>query len=299
MAEKENSDLIPDPEIVPIDLEPAPSAPGENPEHFSALDEGADAAAPPVEAPPAGLEQALHSSDSDKAVAPDLKAVGEFAEKVTIGHPSVEANPAFSLFARGEFDERKKDFIRGILESEEFGVRFEEIELQLSSGKLLVPRISEYAAILLGQKIYDIVDTVEVFLADEADESMLIDPTHYRKRSAEAHDLGEEPGSEADVFTSTVSELSGFVITRILSAITLSEIISAEIAEDPKSREFEEVTEKLTTQLASKAFKLGAHGVIGVSFAVKAVDGYRNAAGRTAKAYRILASGTAVRAKKV
>lgn len=242
-----------------------------------------------------------------KGVNDSLKKVREFAEKVTIGHPSVEANPAFSLFARGDFDEKKIEFIRGVLESDSYGVRFEDVALQLSAGKLLVPRISEFAAIQLAQKIFDIVNDLEVGLADEimpsADESEigseLIDPARYRQHEEEARDLAEEPDSEEDVFTSSVNDLAGYQITRILSAITLSDIIPAEIAENPDSKEFEERSDKLIHALASRAFKLGAHGVIGIGFSVKLIEGYRDKNGEPARAYRMLASGTAVRAKKV
>lgn len=186
-------------------------------------------------------------------------------------------------------------------------MRFEDIELQLSVGKLLVPRISEFAAIQLAQKIFDIVDDLEVGLADEIlpspdameSNSELIDPAHYKQREEEARDLAEGPGSEADVFTSSVNELSGYHITRILSAITLSDILPAMIAENPDSKEFEERSEKLIHALASRAFKLGAHGVIGINLSVKLIEGYRDKTGEPTRAYRMLASGTAVRAKKI
>ncbi|HRK02571.1 MAG TPA: hypothetical protein PLH57_07880 [Oligoflexia bacterium] len=257
----------------------------------------------PLDAPPAGLDQPQHSPEADQSAKATLKSVGEFAGRMTIGHPTVEANPAFSLFAKGTFNAEKIERIKGVLTSDEYGVRFEDVETQLSVGKLMVPRISEYAAIQLGQKIFDLVDTVEIALSDEIVEGQvpddeLIDPDHFRKRTTDAHDLGDEPGSEADVFTATIGDFAGFTITRILSAITLSEIVPASVAEAPQSHEFEQVTEKLTRELASRAFKLGAHGVIGISFAVKLIEGYRDLGGTDTRAYRMLATGTAVKAKR-
>jgi hypothetical protein len=43
---------------------------------------------------------------------------------------------------------------------------------------------------------------------------------------------------------------------------------------------------------------MGAHGVLGINFALKSIEAHKDASGRIQRAYRLLGSGTAVRARR-
>lgn len=128
----------------------------------------AQAAALPAE--PAGPEPA--------PLAPqDLTAVREFGERVAIGSPQVEASPPYSLLARGTFDEKaRKQIASVILGEESLGIRPDELAIQLEAGKVLVPRVSEFAAIAIAAGIRDVVDDLrigpaaEIYHAESAEE---------------------------------------------------------------------------------------------------------------------------------
>lgn len=236
----------------------------------------------------------------------DFSALKKFGEKLAIGQPRVEASPAFSILATGKFNEKAKHSIELAIKSEDFGVRFEDIEVQLSNGKFFVPQISEFAAITLAQKIRDVVDNIQIGLAgdvfkgtnaemESTDDNVFIDAGNYAQHREEVHDLSTEPQSERDLFSSHLALPEGFKITRILSSVTASEILTQEVAKNPNSRDFELATEKLTRALITKAFVLGAHGVVGVSFTVLPIEG----AADPRRAYRLLASGTAVKTRKL
>ncbi|MBI2606157.1 MAG: hypothetical protein HYW49_08770 [Deltaproteobacteria bacterium] len=98
----------------------------------------------------------------------DLTAVREFGQRVAIGSPQVEASPPYSLLARGTFDENaRKQIASVILGEESLGIRPDELAIQLEAGKVLVPRVSEFAAIAIAAKIRDVVDDLRIGPAAE------------------------------------------------------------------------------------------------------------------------------------
>lgn len=277
----------------------------------SSLKSSIDPERPAVNAPPAGAQHAIKAS-APPTGAQDLSPVKKFGEKLAIGKPRIEGAPAFSVLVSnnsGHFDEKTIKAIEDAITSEDFGVRLEEISVQLSAGKLLVPQISEFAAITLAQKLRDVVDNIELDLATEIykssvteltgpDDSILVDTEEYESHREEVADIGAAPRSENDLFSTNLSELSEYQVTRVLSVVISSNIILAEVAENPAGREFEIATENLTRELISRAFKLGAHGILGVNFTLKSIDAHRDAAGKIRRAYRLLGTGTAVRVRK-
>jgi len=267
---------------------------------------------PVVNEPPVSGSPHLKKAQPDAEHNQNLNSLKQFAGRIAIGHPQIEASPAFSLLAKsqnGRFTEKQIKGIEDAITSEEFGIRLDEIKVQLQSGRLLVPQISEFAAITLAQKLRDLVDTIEIDLAAEIfkgsvsellekDEPFLMDTEQFEGHHEEVHDLGAEPKSADDLFSSNLSELANYQITRVLSIVTVSEIISANIAENPSDRDFERSTERLTTELINRAFKLGAHGILGVNFTLRPIDAHKDADGGISRGYRIFGTGTAVRARK-
>lgn len=266
---------------------------------------------PPVIAPPAGFSQSIKSDEPAQAKH-EFDDVREFGEKLAIGSSHMEAAPAFSVLATnasGKFSEKVISEIRDVLTADDYGIRFEDVAIQLEVGKLLVPQISEFAAIMLAQKLRDVVDDIQLDLANEIyqssaaemgmpNDSYRVDSEHFHQHREEIHNIDAEPKSENDLFSTTLSEVSYFEVTRVLSAVTVSAVIEGVIAEDAASPEFEAATERLTRELITKAFKLGAHGVIGVAFTLRPMEASRDAAGDRRHAYRLLGSGTAVRGRR-
>lgn len=262
----------------------------------------------PVVEPPAQFQKAQPLSPAPEKKQ-DLDGVKKFGESFAIGHPRVEASPPFSVMVTLKYSEEMEKQIRDILSAEDYGVRFEEIKVQLKSGKMLIPKISEFAAVNLAQKLRELVDDIQMGLSNEifqaknrlesdSDfENILFEFETLDLHSEEVKDLGAEPQSERDLFTTNLSTVEGFRVTRILSAVSASKILPVEIAEESQRVKLELESEALTRDLVTKAFQLGAHGVIGLSFSLKTVelqtpDGKR-------KAMRLWAMGTAVRMKKV
>lgn len=112
--------------------------------------------------PPAAFEPPA-STESAKT----FEEVREYGEKIAIGHPKLEASPAFSIFAVGHFDEKRRNLITTAVSELSLGIHPDEVLIGLTSGKLLIPRISEYAAVLIGQKIREFTDDVRIDLSSK------------------------------------------------------------------------------------------------------------------------------------
>ncbi|MGE4234340.1 MAG: hypothetical protein AB7F43_13515 [Bacteriovoracia bacterium] len=206
------------------------------------------------------------SSSLTKATPHDLSKVKQALEKAAIGHPRVEANPAYHL--RAQFPKHGPERARAIerieeaLSSDDFGVLFQDVMIQLEAGKLFVPSISEFAAIELAQKLRDVVDDLEITEGsnqDRLNDSSIYTTPHQQK---DARDLDLEPIRPEDVLISNLDQVEGYKIARritVLSAIT------------PIAFEEEAATQSqdLLVNLRKQAVHYRANGLIGVSFNVK------------------------------
>jgi hypothetical protein len=68
--------------------------------------------------------------------------------------PSVaDAVRPFHLWITGKLRNFEKERLTELLAREHFGIREVDLELQLEAGKILLPRISEYAAVLMAQAL--------------------------------------------------------------------------------------------------------------------------------------------------
>lgn len=64
-----------------------------------------------------------------------------------------DASTLFSIFIDGHLSDNEKARLEDILQNEKLDLRGSDFEIQLQSGKVLIPRISEYAAIYIIQAL--------------------------------------------------------------------------------------------------------------------------------------------------
>ncbi len=200
--------------------------------------------------------------------------IKQFGEKIQVGHSLVEANPPYSLYAEGKFDDSTAKIIMGIVTQENLNITPLDLKIQLDNGKLLVPRVSEYAAIFLAMKLRDLVDNIQIgpssfifeskTLKDEP-ESVIISNFEQKQQSAsEVLNFELMADSADDIVTSNIDSITGFEVVQVLTMISASKSIR-------DSSEFESASESLKLELMKKAYKLGANALIGMSFSLKAL----------------------------
>lgn len=214
----------------------------------------------------------LTNSSSETPPQQDLSGVRQFAEKIAVGQPTLEANPPFTVMMYGPFSEEAKQTLAATLEADNYGISFSDIELQFSSEKLLIPQISEFAAVTLAQKMRTYASNIllgpaeEIFQNSEefaSSSGPLIDKDHYHQRKEQTLEHGT-PKSSREVFTTNFNDLSSFgqsnfKVTKILGALSTSLEL-----QDSSPEHYQKTAQELLNQLKEQAFQMGAHGVIGI-----------------------------------
>lgn len=199
-----------------------------------------------------------------------LNEIKEYANNIKIGETITEANPAFSLYAEIVCDDYKKKMIIGIITQEILQITSQDLEVQLENGKLLIPQISEFTAIFLAMKLRDVVDNILIGPSNQIYESKTLigENNNMNQLKNNSYSETEQLDSEFlvdapnNILTSNTSELTGFKIESILSALSTSKIIN-------KPEDFDNATDEIRNDLCKKAFKLKANGLLAISFTLK------------------------------
>jgi hypothetical protein len=77
---------------------------------------------------------------------------------------TVPTEGSHNVWALGPFDASASEKILSFFEKIELGVTREQLETQLRSGQLLIPRVNEYVAVLLGRLLKDHVSDLRISL---------------------------------------------------------------------------------------------------------------------------------------
>ncbi len=286
----------------------APSESFQN-QDFAPLDLSSDAPAPafsnldmPSTSEMVSPAMALEAVPTESKVE-ELK---DFGEKIAIGTPKLEGTPPFSLLLKFSVTEQIKDKLLATLEAADLGLRAQDVELQINSGTLLIPHVSEFAAIQIGQQVREFVDDIEFGLASEVYskdelqddfESVLFDAELFHQENEVVHDVGAEPHRFEDMFSTHLTEVPGYQVTRVLSTVSVTRAVAMEIMEAMDRAKLETTHREMTQELLRQAFSIGAHGILGIGFTSQKAE----VAGLSGPKmiYRLWATATAVRVSPI
>ncbi|HLD98951.1 MAG TPA: hypothetical protein VJB59_01760 [Bdellovibrionota bacterium] len=272
---------IPDSETDPLESAPAP-APAEA------------ATEPETAAPPSGgdAEPPFTPSDEHANAGDPLAEVRRYAEQAPAVKADVAAAFPFSLLITGEITPEEREKLLDILSRENMGIREVDLEPQFQSGKILIPRISEYAGVLLIQALratrakLTFGPSDSVFATEDTrDESTL---PESRKFMMKAKSSSGHPAESMPVTTdSTLPDYPNFTVVDV---ITATASIKSTVVEAESSAEYQEIVEALQRELRYKAYHKGALGILNYSVELTSLH--------LPSQYRVSVSGTAIRAAK-
>lgn len=222
-----------------------------------------------------------------------IEKIKEYSETLAPQHPPIPAQFPFSLKIEGKLSESEREKLVSLLNLENVGIREIDLEPQFEAGRILIPRISEYAGILLIQTLRDATATFQlgpsemVFTSEQSDApldsslnpedstlSVLQDSEFHKKHLADS----------IPILTS--ADLPGLNDWTVIDGVMASAVIKAQIVEITRSKEFEEIVEALQNELRHKAFRRGATAILNYDLKLTPLA--------TPTQYRIVASGTAI-----
>ncbi|CAM6053599.1 unnamed protein product [Sphagnum tenellum] len=260
----------------------------------------------PEMSPPPEAEKLLFKKDSKTPPPPPLESIKKFSETIKPFKATVPAELPFSILIEGELRPEEKEKLLTLLEDHEMGFRAIDLEPQLACNRVLIPRISEYAAILLVQALRATRAEIKFGPSDEIFASK-------NTRDAEEADLNG-PGSGAyaganfassqdeNVTSAFASDLShpaesipvtpqdtlpGSPLLILIDTVTANATLKSTVVEAEHSSDFQEIVEALQREIKYKSYRKGATAVINFKVQLHSLSQPTH--------YRILAVGTAVK----
>lgn len=227
---------------------------------------------------------------------PALDTMGllkEFAERVPVGKPVVAAAFPFSLRIEGALTAEEKEKLIDLLNRENMGIREVDLEPQLQANRILIPRISEYAAILLVQALRGIQAEMRIGPSDSiystAETRTPEDENAPLPRQTSEVFGGTEGHAAESLPITTLSFLPELPHFSVIEVLTSSASLKSQVVEAESSGEYQAMLDSLQREIRYKAFHKGATAVVNYTVTLTTLN--------LPSHYRLTATGSAIRPK--
>ncbi len=223
-----------------------------------------------------------------------IAATRDFAHQVSPGREAVPAAFPFSLLIEGPLTVEERDKLLTVIARENMGFSEVDIEPQLESGRVLIPRISEYAGVLLVQALRGshaslrLGPSDSIFATDDT-RATLEETVPGLNEKSTSHRLISQNAQHAAESLPLVAaaQLPGQVSLEVIDTLVVSAALRSHVVEAQKSSEYHEVLDSLTRELRYRAFRKGAEAIVNFSVQLDSLG----SPGR----FRLTVSGTAAR----
>jgi hypothetical protein len=258
---------LPTPEAVDFVTEPSPIVPRDSQDHQDEIKfseepmipvESMDAVEPltaePAPAPAAPIAEPTQS----------MEKIRRFSENASVVSSNVPAAYPFSLLIEGELNAHEREKLVDVLSREKMGIREVDLEPQFASHRVLIPRISEYAGILLVSALRGAQARLKLGPSDEiyAGSDTAINPPSAPGPNQSRVYSNENTHPAETLPVTPDSTLPGFPQVEVIDTITASAALRLQAVETEKSAEYQEILDALQRELKYKAYRKGAVGIV-------------------------------------
>ena len=244
----------------------------------------------PQTPPPASPPPESHLDIPPVSQPPQSQHLKSLEEERLLSKSIVPAELPFSLLITGELKDEEKEKLISLLERHKMGIDESDIQIQLKNGRILIPRISEYAGVLLVQGLRGIQAEIQLGLTDSFtqssdDQPKLKSPAFMSAEFADSNETDSLPADLIPVTSeSSLPQLPNF---SVIDTLIVSATLKSRVLEMEKSTEYTETLEALKRELKHKASRKGAAGVLNLKIQIQPLH--------SPTAYRITVIGTAVK----
>ncbi|MBU6153187.1 MAG: hypothetical protein KGP28_02690 [Bdellovibrionales bacterium] len=190
-----------------------------------------------------------------KPVLDDLKTYAE-SKKEAVFDPGTRNE--FHLMISGDFDPYSRDKLLLFLTENSIGITSSELDFQIKSRRVLMPRVSEFSGIKL---IQDLRDSGLSFILKKSEEASLIaDDGNSKSYHFEVRQT-QKP-LEVPILPSGEVKAEEY---RVLDSIRMVQFLRAEILEVEQSDLFQELLDRMTEALRKRAKLKGANALTHLS----------------------------------
>lgn len=234
-----------------------------------------------------------------------FEEIKRFAEESSFSGMGAEGNPSFSVLVRNvKFIEDVSDIIILLKELQLLSDTEEETRKRLTRGHLLVPRISEFAAILLTHKLRRFAIDIQMGLSDE-----IHPPKHHEAPEAglsSKHSLHQNQNHNfhfdhpkleiSQVIISATPTLQGYQVIRYLGVASEHRTVPSDLVEDESSEEVPRYYQELAQKLRAHAVKAHSNAIVGLNYQLTPIPSEYGGAGHK---YRLSCTGNLVWVNKL
>ena len=234
----------------------------------------------------------------------EFKDVKKFAESSWSGS-SAEGNPSFSILVKNvRYVEDVNDIVTILREVNLLGDSEDQIKARLMRGHLLIPRISEFAAVYVAHKLRRFDIDIQVGLSDE-----IHPPKHHEAPElgmVSKHNLYQNQGHHfhfddpkleiSQIIVAATPTLEGYQVLRYMGVASEHKMIEGHLVEDDSSEEIPRHYQELALKLKAHALKANSNAVVGLNYQLTPVPSEYGILGHK---YRLTCTGNLVWVNKL
>lgn len=220
-------------------------------------------------------EPAPYIPPADYKAPEEFKDVKTFAESSAFSSVSAEGNPSFSILLKNvRYIEDVNDIVTILRELSLLADSEDQVKGRLMRGHLLIPRISEFAAIFVAHKLRRFDIDIQVGLSDEihppkhheAPELGMV--TKHNLYQNQAHHFHfDDPKLEiSQIIVAATPTLEGHQVLRYLGVASEHKMLEGNLVEDDGSDEIPRHYQELAQKLKAHALKANANAVVGLNY---------------------------------
>jgi uncharacterized protein YbjQ (UPF0145 family) len=238
------------------------------------------AAAAGTDAPPSLAPEAtpVGAAIADALSEPPMEAVRNYSDHLAPSATPEVAETPFSLVIEGPIRPHERETLLSILSRENLGVREVELEPQFAAGHILIPRISEYAGVMIVQALRNTTAKMRlgpserIFVssqAEDASDRLIMPPTP----DSEVF-IHEEEFAHADrVLLTSADTIPGKKLLAAIDTLHNSMNLKSVSLSQPQSPRFQDAIERLKKQLKFQAHHRGANALVGFKYTLHPLEG--------------------------
>ncbi len=207
-----------------------------------------------------------------------MDAVRNYSDHVAAASSPETAETPFSLLIEGALRQHEKEALLQILSRENLGIREVELEPQFAAGHLLIPRISEFAGVMIVQALRNstarmrLGPSEKIYVSKQAedDDERLVFPPNA---NAEILRTEEGPAPSERVVLTPEDSVPGRKVLQALDTLHSSMNLKAIHLAHPQSPLFQDALERLKKALKFQAHHRGANALLGFKYELLPLEG--------------------------
>ncbi len=250
-------------------------------------------------------EVAPYAPSSDFTEPEKFEDLKKFAENTSFTGMSAEGNPSFSVLIKNvRFIEDVNDIITMLKELTLLTDPEDQVKSRLMRGNLLVPRISEYAAIFLAHKLRRFDIDIQIGLSDEIHPPKHLEnpevgmvSKHNLYQNQNHHFHFDDPKLEiSQIIVAATPSLEGYQVIRYLGVASEHKMLEGHLVEDESSDEIPRHYQELAQKLKAHALKANSNAVVGLNYQLTPLPSEYGISGHK---YRLSCTGNLVWVNKL